>query len=308
MKYRNALVALLIFGALLPLCGCGAHRGRLAVPEPTPTPVPTPTPAPTPIPAVALWGAEDAPAFARAMESAVRKVGYTFVTLGGGEDALTNFTAEGRACIVVCCTGEAPAARPAGNVFYCMLGGAALPAGAYGVRYDSSEAVQKTFSEILAYPPHCAPVRLLGLFTSEDGAAYAAYDAACGNGAFFSRGAYFADGGKTPGDWLAGRLDGIYPGMLDGIFAETSELAQAAAETLANLSRDDAEIFAASTSGDVLLSMQNRPGLVACAVGCRPEDAAETCVNNAILMMIGETVHSGALLPETFLYSGAGAP
>ncbi len=309
MKYRNAFLCILTLAAALLLYGCNAQNGRLATPAAaTPTPIPTPTPAPTPTPVVALWGASDAPAFARAMESAVSQIGYSFVPLSGGEEALSGFASDSRACIIACCTGEAPSVRPAGHIYYCMLGGNALPAGEHGVYYDGSDAVQTVFTEIVDYPPHCAPVRVLGLFAGEDDAAHTAFSAACESGMFFSRGAYFADDKKELSDWLSDKLDDIYPGMLDCIFAETGELAAAAADTLAALSRNDAEIFSASTSGEALHAMENQPELFGCAVGYLPAEAAQTCVDNAVLLITGEDANSGILLPKTFFANGAGAP
>ena len=311
MKQRNLLTGILLILALLLCAGCAGGRGALfaaPTPAPTPTPVPTPTPAPTPTPVVALWGAEGAPVFAAEVERAASRVGYAFTTLPAGEEALLDFQSEAAFCIVACCVGDAPAQVRAQDVYYCMLGGADVPPGCHGVRYDGATAVQSAFAELVAYPPHCEPVRVLGLFTSEEGAAYEAYEAACGEGRFLSRGAYFQNEKKTAAKWLTDRLDDIYPGMLDAVFAETGELAAEAADALLALSRFDAEIFSASTSGEALAYMQNAPGLVVCATGYLPKAAAEIAVHNAARHIFGQTPEDETLLPETFFSGGVTGP
>ena len=77
----------------------------------------------------------------------------------------------------------------------------------------------------LNYPPHLAPVRMVGLFSSESSAAYALWTAEQASGGVFSKQAYIADASEVSlADWLNDAFSRYYPGMLDGIYAETGAL------------------------------------------------------------------------------------
>ena len=117
----------------------------------------------------------------------------------------------------------------------------------------------------------------------------------------FAKEEFFADASETVlADWLNEALTRYYPGMLDAIYAETGELAIAAADVLASLGRSDVEVFSAGSDADVLDKLS--PILVY-AAGANLADAGARCVAEANKLFSGEAAQSKILLPESFWYS-----
>ena len=184
--------------------------------------------------------------------------------------------------------------------------------------YADAYAVETALDLAVAYPPHETPVRLIGLFISAQNRAYAVWSESVASGRVFSKAEFFLaeptpeetpkPAKETPlptpvpslEERMSALLSGFYPGMIDGVFAETGELAVAAADALAALGRDDIEVFSASTSGNTesLLS----PLLVAC-VGLNAGEAGGLCYSAASALLSGEPVQSFVALPQTFAYS-----
>ena len=94
-----------------------------------------------------------------------------------------------------------------------------------------------------------APSRPAGPSARRLRARGAAWQAAVEQGRVFVKSTYYAAGAETDAAaWMSGRLERYYEGMVDGIYAETAELAVAAAETMLAAGRSDMEIFCADSS------------------------------------------------------------
>lgn len=136
-----------------------------------------------------------------------------------------------------------------------------------------------TLDAAIAFPPHDTPVRMLGLFSSKEGAAYTTWSEYVSEGKIFVKGVYDAscDNG-TAAEWLEKKLQSYYPGMIDCVFCETAADALAASELLLGAGRDDMEIFSAEYSDALYEAMRLSPGLI-CGIGAAD---AETAVSVAL--------------------------
>ena len=135
------------------------------------------------------------------------------------------------------------------------------------ITYDDTQEIDMALDAVLTYPPHDAPVRLFALFTSEDSAASVRYEELTAEGKIMQKRTWYAaeavgepedeepteepeesaqstespqiqDGDMSKAtllaqEWVAERLESYYAGMVDAIFAETEELAVAAANGIA---------------------------------------------------------------------------
>ena len=148
----------------------------------------------------------------------------------------------------------------------------------------------------IAYPPHDTPVRLFGLFESRESAACTAWQAAVAEGRVFVKGAYYASEAEESAEaWMAGRLERYFEGMVDGIYAETAELAVAAAQALLAAGRSDMEIFCTGSSDALLDLMEAHPALVAAAYGVDEAEAGRMCISLAEQMLEGKTPEGASL-------------
>lgn len=297
MKRRS--IGLLLCCVLL-LCGCNLFQPPEPTPTPAPTLVPTPTPSPTPAPAVVVAAPETAKQFlAHAIPDTFR-----LRHVSGGAAALASQAFAGETAVVLYWTGaegEAEAVetlleRGVGTVVFAPEG-AEVPQGAVCVR-----AVRETVAEAavldlaIAYPPHDTPVRLFGLFESRESAACTAWQAAVAEGRVFVKGAYYASEAEESAEaWMAGRLERYFEGMVDGIYAETAELAVAAAQALLAAGRSDMEIFCTGSSDALLDLMEAHPALVAAAYGVDEAEAGRMCISLAEQMLEGKTPEGASL-------------
>ena len=326
--FRRSLAALtVLMSCAAALSGCSL----LASPPPAATPpaLPSATPAtsasalpsssPEDAPALAVFGAEASGAFRQGLSKAAETGKYQVVFEPGGVDALSTFQPAGR-CVAIVFLSGAQAAVPRTNlpVFVFAAEGQRVGAEVPHLTYADAYAAETALDLCVAYPPHETPVRLIGLFTSEQSRAYSVWREAATNGRVFSKAELFLTEptpeetpapkkyppSPTPILTLEERLTALfsrfYPGMIDGVYAETGELAVAAAGVLASLGRDDMEVFAASTSANApgLLS----PLLVAC-VGLNAEEAGGLCYSAASALLDGEAVTPFVVLPQTFAYT-----
>ena len=264
---------------------------------------PTPSPSPTPAPRViALFGAEDAEEFVAGVQSAAADAGVEIEVVAGGIEALSGYAPEGDAVGIVYLTDKAETLPNAGFPVYAYAAdGQSVSGGVPYLGYDGSSEAQVALSSAIAYPPHLAPVRMIGLFTSQASAAYALYSGEKATGQVFSKEEFFADASDVVlTDWLNEVFSRYYPGMLDAVYAETGELALAAADTLASLGRSDLEVFCAESSA--VLRGKLSPILVA-IVGANEQEAGIRCFAEAKKLLDGGSAQSGILLPEAILYS-----
>lgn len=310
----TALLCCFLFG------GCSAAlRPVAATPEPTPSPTASPSPVPTPSPFIAVFGAEASSAFAESLQSAAQAGGYPVSFESGSREALGAFRTEARCAAVVLLEDASDALPETGvPVFAFAAKGQRVSPDVPHLTYAGVYAAETALAAAIAYPPHETPVRLIGLFDSATGDAYAVWQEAASDGRVFAKAELFfsaedaaetaGPGADTPSpspdaaDQLSELFGSFYPGMIDGVFAETGALAVEAVQALASLGRDDIEVFSAATDANAqsLLSP-----LFVLAVGADYAEAGALCYSAASSLLEGESVSSSVMLPKTFSDSSA---
>ena len=326
--FRRPLAALTILSCAAALSGCSL----LASPPPTAAPPlstppaafagsasPVPSSSPEDAPYLAVFGAETSNAFRQGLSKAAEAGKYPVVFEPGGVGALSAYHPANHCAAIAYLSGaEASVPQTAVSVFVFAAEGQRVGPDVPHLTYADTYAAETALSLAVAYPPHETPVRLIGLFVRAESRAYTVWREAAAGGRVLPKAEFFlaesapektpdpkqAPPSPTPVPTLETRfaalLSGYYPGMIDGIFAETGELAVAAAGVLASLGRSDIEVFSASTSA-------NAPGLlsplfVAC-VGLNAEEAGGLCYSAASALLDGDTVSPIVVLPQTFAYS-----
>ncbi|MEA4940024.1 MAG: hypothetical protein VB091_10615 [Christensenella sp.] len=326
--FRRSLAAFVALSCAAALSGCSllssppaaaATPSNISPVSPISTASPMPSPSPAPEPYLAVFGAEASDAFQQGVSKAAETGKYPVVFEPGGVAALADYQPK-EPCVAILYLNGAETAVPHSSVpvFVFAADGQRVGADVPHLTYADAYAAETALDLAVAYPPHETPVRLIGLFTSEQSRAYTVWREAADNGRVFSKAELFLTEpvpeetpkpkkeppSPTPIPTLEERLTTLlsrfYPGMIDGVYAATGELAVAAAGVLASLGRDDMEVFAASTSANAesLLS----PLLVAC-VGLNAGEAGGLSYSAASALMDGETVSPFVVLPQTFLYS-----
>ena len=279
--------------------------GLAAVPAQSHTTGSAATPAPTPVPehprVIAVFGAEDMPAFLAGVEGAAKDSGIMIEAVSGGLSALADYKPEGDAVALVYLTGTATLTKDSIPLFVFAAEGQPLASDLPQLRYDATGAPKLALENALNYPPHLAPVRLIGLFSSQTSPAYLLWSEAKAAGKVFAKEEFFADTAVvSAAEWLADVFSRYYSGMLDAVYAETGALAVTAADALAGLSRNDLEVFSAGMDADVADKLS--PILI-CAVGINQADAGARCFTEAQKLLSGEPAQSGTLAPESIWYA-----
>ncbi|HML68760.1 MAG TPA: hypothetical protein PKA81_10245 [Clostridia bacterium] len=303
MKRFFACMLLLFVAFSLAACA----DGLVAAPAQSRAPDSVATPAPTPVPdhprVIAVFGAEDAPAFLSGVERAAKDSGVEIRLINGGLSALADYKPEGDAVALVYLSGTATLPKASIPMFVFAAEGQPLASDLPQLRYDAASAPKRALENALNYPPHLAPVRLIGLFSSQASPAYLLWSEAKTAGSVFAKEEFFADTSEVAiTQWLADVLSGYYPGMLDALYAETGAFAVAAADALAGLGRDDLEVFSAGTDADVADKLS--PILI-CAVGINQADAGTRCFTEAQKLLSGESAQSGTLPPDSLWYAAS---
>ena len=262
-----------------------------------------PSPAPTPLPReIAVFGAEDAKSFWQGVQAAAKDSGIEVVMIEGDTSAIATYVPQGDAAVIVYLSGDTQT-LPSANipVYAYASAGQSVSGGVPYLGYDATNEAQIALESAIAYPPHLAPVRMIGLFSGEGSAAFTAWSSAKASGQVFAKREFFADQPDVVlTDWLNDAFSQLYPGMLDAVYAETGELAIAATQTLASLGRDDLEVFCAGDGAQ--LTGKLSPILV-CVAGANEQEAGARCFAEAKLLLEGGIAQSGILLPEAILYS-----
>lgn len=263
------------------------------------------TPAPTPVPehpdVIAIFGAEDAPAFVSGVTRAAKDSGIVIDPVDGGLAALGSYQAQDKAVALVYLSGTATLPKSSLPVFVFAADGQPVASDNPQLRYDATGAPKLALKNALNYPPHLSPVRLIGLFSSQASPAYLLWSEAKTAGTVFAKEEFFADHSEVPlADWLADVFSRYYPGMLDAVYAETGAFATAAADVLAGLARDDLEVFSAGMDANAADKLSP---ILCYAVGLNLEDAGARCFAQAQALLRGEQAQSDTLQPETFWYS-----
>ena len=324
--FRRFLAALAALSCAAAFLGCSLLSSppvTAATPSDTKTTPFTSSASPLPSPAdesyLAVFGAEASGAFQQGVSKAAETGKYPVVFEPGGVDALSGYHPK-EPCVAILYLSGAETAVPQSSVpvFVFAAEGQRVGADVPHLTYANAYAAETALDLAVAYPPHETPVRLIGLFTSEQSRAYTLWREAATSGRVFSKAELFLTESmpeETPKpkkeppsptpiptleDRLTTLLSRFYPGMIDGGYAETGELAVAAAGVLASLGRDDMEVFSAATDANAesLLS----PLLVAC-VGLNAGEAGGLSYSAASALLDGESVTPFVVLPQTFLYS-----
>ena len=128
--------------------------------------------------------------------------------------------------------------------------GAELPEGIVSIENADSgaESAEEAMEAAIAYPPHDTPVRLFGVFASQDSDAAAVWKDYIDQGKVLSKGVYTGDVSEELTSWFEKKLGAYYPGMVDAVFCEGPEYAEKLAEEMALFTRDDFEIFTVGIS------------------------------------------------------------
>ncbi|MEN6339419.1 MAG: hypothetical protein ABFD03_04770 [Clostridiaceae bacterium] len=308
---KKAIVAELSLLLAVLLSGCGvfpvsASEATEAAPSATPVSLAaaTPVPAePTPLPEIVVFGAEASSSFQEGVTSAAGQGQFAVTFVPDGVQALASYQPSASVCAIVYLDDAAQALPTvAFPVFVFAARGQTSTGDDPLLVYDQTGAAEETLELAIAYPPHETPVRLIGLFSSETSPAYAAWSAATASGRVFSKAEFFLDdlGMQSASIWFAEQLDAFYPGMIDAVYAETGELAIAAIHQLRGRTREDMEVFSASTDANADLSLSS---LMPAIVGADLYRAGELCYENASALLLGETVESSVLSPTTLEYS-----
>ena len=306
MKRLFALFAILL---LIPLPACSEGSVALSAQSPSATAAVTPSPAPKAEEPeepsiIAVFGADKSPEFLDGVRSACAASGSNIEILpvSGGLSQLATYDSTDADAAIVCLTGSAEQ-LPKANipVFVFAAEGQSVSANTPHLAYSGDTAPQLALDYALSYPPHLAPVRMIGLFTSQSSPAYALWTSEKANGKILAKEEFFLDTPEvSAADWLGETLPRYFPGMLDAIYAESGALAVFAADALAGLGRDDVEVFSAGTDANAAEKLSS---ILVCAVGIDLQDAGAHCYTEAAKLLTGATAESGVLPPATVWFS-----
>jgi hypothetical protein len=300
MKRIFACFIVLVVSLLLVACAGALPAAPAQSRAPAAVGPPAPTPAPEHPGVIAVFGAEDAPAFVAGVQRAAADSGIVIDPVGGGLAALSGYQAQGDAVALVYLSSTATLPKSAIPVFVFAADGQPIASDLPQLRYDATGAPKLALDNALNYPPHLAPVRLIGLFSSQTSPAYLLWSEAKTAGKVFAKEELFADTSEVAlADWLGDVFSRYYPGMLDAVYAETGAFAIAAADALAGLGRDDLEVFSAGTDADAADMLSP---ILLCAVGVNLTDAGARCFAEAQKLLLGESAQSDTLQPDSLWY------
>ena len=299
----------LLFAVLLG--GCGVLSAPANV-QPTASPgadsvsIATASPAPaepTPKPEIVVFTAEASRSFQEGLTDAAAQGQYAVTFISGGIKALASYQPSGSICAIVYWDDPKDTLPTVGFPVFAYAARGQTGAGNVSLLvYDASGAAEDALERAIAYPPHETPVRLIGLFSSETSPGYTAWKAAAAKGRIFPKTEFFLDDleMQAASVWFAEQLDEFYPGMIDAVYAETGDLAIAAVHQLRGRTREDMEVFSASSDANADLSLSS---LMPAVVGADLYKAGEFCYEGAAALLQGKTVESSVLSPSILEYS-----
>lgn len=300
---RFLMVSILII--LLLLSACNISTAPSSIPSAAGESILSPSPSPTPASprVIAVFGADDHAAFLQGVQSAAKEAGaeIEILPVKGGISALSSYQPVGESAAIVFLSDAAHQLPATTFPLYAFAAeGQSVSGGTAYLGFDDAQAEEIALQEALRYPPHLAPVRMLGLFTSQSSTAYALWSGAKSMGQVFAKNEFFEDAAEVAlADWLNDACAAYFPGMLDAIFAETGALAVSAAEVLASLGRDDIEVFCAGDDE----AIEKLSPILLCVVGANQLNAGARCYTEAAKLLSGEPAQSGILLPEALWYT-----
>jgi len=258
----------------------------------------------SPEPVIAVFGAEVSDSFQKGVAQAAESGAYPVEFYTGGADALSGGLPGGAALAIVYLGDDADGFDPVDfPVYVYAASGQSVSPDIPHLTYFALNAAADALTLAVEYPPHETPVRIIGLFTSKTSGAYAVWTNAAGNGRVFSKAEYIANrSDRTAEEWFQSQLENFYPGMVDAVFAETGELAVAAANVLSGLGRTDMEVFAASAGGNAERMLSS---VLTAVVGADARRAGALCYENAAALLSGKTAENAQIGPSVFRYSPA---
>lgn len=303
------IVPALIFVCILFSVSCAGREGIGFPLLFSPTPEPTPAPSPTPQPVVAVFSGKEHQLFYEGLASEDAGDGAKVVPVEGGLNRARGLTFAGKGALIVYAGPEtadyaalaAAKARGLPLIVYADREDA-IPEGIPSLRYDLSGGAEKALDLALSYEHHDAPVRLVGLFTSEESPAFRAFSKGIEDGKVFRKGVYVEGVTKTPlTEWVMERVAGLSSGTLDGIYAETAEGAVAAARAIQTAGLDGAEVYSAEVNDELLSEMLRLPEILVYAVGRNDAYAGRFLRAQAARLLIGLPFSEDAvLLPRVY--------
>ncbi len=148
--------------------------------------------------------------------------------------------------------------------------------------YDMGASIDVLYESALTYPPHDTPVRLAGIFESEQSPLAVRFEELYDEGKALPKARFYADGEETAMEWLPEFLSDFVEGTVDGIVAESAELALAAYRALTLEGRSDMEIFCLESTRETTAAMFAAPEIFVTAVGARIEPIAMKCLEIAL--------------------------
>jgi len=267
------------------------------------------TATPTPVPetkksVLAVFGADEAPAFLEGVRKACEESGsgIDILPVSGGLSQLATYASTDADAAIVFLTDSADQLpKTSIPMFVFAAEDQRVSTDVPHLTYSDDTAPQLALDYALSYPPHLAPVLMIGLFTSQSSPAYALWTSEKTNGKVFAKEEFFLDTPEiSAANWLGETLPRYFPGMLDAIYAETGALAVVAADALAGLGRDDVEVFSAGTDASAADKLSS---ILVCAVGVSLNDAGARCYAEAAKILSGASAESSILPPETFWFS-----
>lgn len=302
---KTRLLILLVVILLSALLVMGYYRYGEQLLPPLPTPAPTATPVPTPAPVLVMTGFREGTLTDKVRDAAE---GAGLDPVSSAQDALSELSFDGVAAMLVYADADtdwaAVAQLYARGVPVLVVSDTEAASDAYpNLTYDGASGTALALETALSYPPHDKPVRLIGLFSDAEGAAYALWQQGRADGSILSRAELVADAETNMAEWMDGTLKKWWvAGTVDAIFCETTALAMDAANALAVANRTDMEVFCAETDEELAALMETYPDLLVAAVGMDNDALADACVRGLQTLLSGGSVADQAFLP-TVLWS-----
>ncbi|HWR23781.1 MAG TPA: hypothetical protein VN366_09955 [Feifaniaceae bacterium] len=303
-RRKNSIIRPLALLMALSLCGCASvsPRGAAGTPAPkaalTPAATLVPTPTPLPPPSVLFLTDCERDEIEPYVESLLRALS------GRGWRVTQQYAAEAF-------PKELPAGAYDGVLVLRAKKGTSLeaiaglseqgtpvsvidlfpdgeePEGASYFRYEAEHAAEYALDIALSYPPHDAPVRLIGLFTEKGSPGHDAFRQAAKEGKVLGKGSFYGKKPQRAKEFMEERLDEYVEGTVDAVYAETLPLALSALLALTERGRTDMEVFAVPEGTVYLQRKLLQRYVFPVAMGAEPAEWAYLQVNALNGMMHG---------------------
>ena len=295
MKKALSIVALALCAALFAACQPNTAPDVTRVPTQQPTSAPTAAPKPM----LYVLAGESKTLFAEAATAEhsalygverIRSLDELPSDSGGGSAVLLWYLEEALDSQTASALGE----RGFTLVVYDP-DGLGAPEGVNCIRGDAGSAESEMLEACLAYPPHDTPVRLFGVFRQKDSQAHRLWNDAADAGKIFVKSTYYENGADgSVSDWIKGRLEKYFPGMMDGIYVESASAAVEIVKALTEAGREDMEVFCTESSAELYLLSQQYPTIVPLLYGMDDQAMGTQLRRAAETVLLGGEMESGS--------------